>query len=116
MFFSNVLIYIYIVTMGKLLEMFSEIASSPATCFWFITCAVRLPVVLLLNIVRCSPVPRHLTCTTSSCSDDYVSTTNNVTRLLAISLHISSDFTQGIVAIPSCNVYFVKYVPKYNIK
>ena len=25
----------------------------------------------------------------------YMSTTNNVTRLLAISLHISSDFTQG---------------------
>ena len=35
-------------TLGKLLEMFSEIASSHVTYFWFITCSVRLPVVMLL--------------------------------------------------------------------
>ena len=39
------------ITLGKLLEMFSEIASSHVTYFWFITCSVSLPVVLLLNYV-----------------------------------------------------------------
>ena len=36
-----------IFTLGKLLEMFSEIASSHVTYFWFTTCSVSLPVVLL---------------------------------------------------------------------
>ena len=37
------------ITLGKLMEMFSEIASSHVTYFWFITCSVSLPVVLLLK-------------------------------------------------------------------
>ena len=39
------------VTLRKLLEMFSEIASSHVSYFWFITCSVSLPVVLLLKYV-----------------------------------------------------------------
>ena len=34
------------VSLGKLVEMFSEIASSDVTYFWFTTCSVSLPVVL----------------------------------------------------------------------
>ena len=40
-----------VLTLGKLLEMFSEIASSHVTYFWFITCSVSLPLVLLLKYV-----------------------------------------------------------------
>ena len=47
--FCNVLLHC--TTLGKLLEMFSEIASSHVTYFWFITCSVSLPVVLLLKYV-----------------------------------------------------------------
>ena len=41
-----------IFTLGsKLLEMFSEMASSHVTYFWFITCSVSMSVVLLLKYV-----------------------------------------------------------------
>ena len=39
------------ITLGKLPEMFSEIASSHVTYFWFNTCSVSLPVVLLFEYV-----------------------------------------------------------------
>ena len=40
-------------------------------------------------------------------SDDYVSTTNNVTRLPTISLNISRDFTQGGYSHKLCPVICV---------
>ena len=46
--FTSVAEAAYNITLGKLLEMCSEIASSHVTCVWFITCTVRLPVVMLL--------------------------------------------------------------------
>ena len=71
-------------TLGKLLEMFSEITSSPVTYFWFIRCSVSLLVVLLLTYVFVVVLfhgikPAH-----------HLFRMNNVTWLLAISLNISA--------------------------
>ena len=79
---------------GKLLEMFSEIASSHVTYFWFITCSVSLPVVLLLKyvfvVVLFHGINLHIIFFRM-----IVSTMNNVTTS-NLTEHFS-DITQGDV-------------------
>ena len=65
--------------MGKLLEMFSEIASSHVTYLWFITCAVSLPVVMLHKYVFVVVLFHGIKPAQHNLLRMIVSTTNNVT-------------------------------------